>query len=84
VIGVSVDTRPAQNKFAEELGVDFPLLSDFPRNEVSRAYGVYDEERGVARRTTFLIDKQGVIRRIDAGSDAMDPSGVKESCRLLR
>lgn len=47
---------------------------------MSRSYGVLNEERGIARRTTFLIDKEGIIRRIDSGRDAIDISGIKDAC----
>lgn len=59
------------------------MLSDFAR-EVSRTYGVLDEERGVSRRTTFLIDKAGVIQRIDSGRDAIDIAGIKQACGQLQ
>ena len=49
--------------FAEQEGLEYPLLSDFwPHGEVSRAYGVFDEEKGCAVRGTFIIDKEGVVR----------------------
>lgn len=83
ILGLSVDTRPSQKVFADQLGVQFPLLSDFPHKNVSKLYGVLDEERGVARRVTFVIDKQGAIRRIDSGQAAMDITGVKEACTQL-
>ena len=49
--------------FAEQEGLEYPLLSDFwPHGEVSRAYGVFDEDKGCAVRGTFVIDKEGVVR----------------------
>ncbi|MCH8319489.1 MAG: redoxin domain-containing protein, partial [Acidobacteria bacterium] len=48
VLAVSVDARPSQKKFAEEMGVEFTMLSDFSKS-LSRLYGVLDEERGMAR-----------------------------------
>ena len=49
--------------FAEQEGLEYPLLSDFwPHGEASRAYGVFDEEKGCAVRGTFIIDKEGVVR----------------------
>ncbi len=39
------------------------MLSDFhPKGEVAGAYGVYNEDRGTANRSVFLVDKQGVVR----------------------
>lgn len=40
------------------------MLSDFPDRKVIRAYGVLNEKAMVANRTLFLIDRQGVIRRM--------------------
>jgi peroxiredoxin len=78
-----VDARPSQKKFAEEMGVEFTMLSDFGKS-LSRLYGVLDEERGMARRTTFVIDKAGIIRHIDSGADAIDIAGVKAACGQLQ
>lgn len=60
----------------------FPLLSDFLR-KVSKAYGILDEERGFATRATFVIDKEGIIRNIEQGQSAIDPSGAYQACSLL-
>ncbi len=39
------------------------MLADFhPKGVVAKAYGVYNEERGTANRSVFLVDKQGVVR----------------------
>ena len=49
--------------WAESEGYEFGLLSDFwPHGEVAKAYGVFDDERGIATRGTFIIDKTGVVR----------------------
>jgi peroxiredoxin len=63
VLGVSNDSPFSQRVFAEQQGLEYPLLSDFwPHGAVSRAYGVFDEEKGCAVRGTFVIDKAGVVR----------------------
>lgn len=63
VLGISNDSPFAQRVFAEQQGLEYPLLSDFwPHGEVSRAYGVFDEEKGCAVRGTFVIDQEGVVR----------------------
>jgi mycoredoxin-dependent peroxiredoxin len=66
VLGVSVDSRYAQGAFAKELGLtDTILLADFePKGEVSRAYGMYNAERGSSARGTFVIDKQGIVQGV--------------------
>ncbi|MDT0346285.1 peroxiredoxin [Streptomyces litchfieldiae] len=63
LLAVSNDSPFSLRVFAEQEGLEYPLLSDFwPHGEVSRAYGVFDEEKGCAVRGTFIIDKEGVVR----------------------
>ncbi len=63
VLAISVDGRWCLGALAEQRGLRFPLLSDFePKGAVSRLYGVYDPETGVARRALFVLDAQGIIR----------------------
>jgi mycoredoxin-dependent peroxiredoxin len=63
LLAVSCDPMFALRTFADRDGLEFPLLSDFwPHGEVSRAYGVFDEKRGCARRSTFIVDRDGVLR----------------------
>ena len=74
VLAVSCDARSVQAKFAEEQGYTFPVLSDFwPHGGVSRAYGVFDENLGAAKRGTFVIDKQGVVVATFASPDLATP-----------
>lgn len=63
VLAVSNDSPFTLRVFADQEGLDYPLLSDFwPHGEVSKAYGVFEEEKGCAVRGTFVIDKAGVVR----------------------
>jgi len=82
VLGISVDSPAANAAFAKQEGIQFPLLSDFQRS-VSKEYGILNEERGFANRTTFVIDKGGVIRHIDKGAAALDPNNARAFCSLL-
>lgn len=65
VFGISVDSPFSLNAFSKVEGLNFPLLSDFNK-EVSNAYGVlYDtllDFKGVAKRSVFVIDKDGLIQ----------------------
>ena len=62
VWGVSCDSMFVLRALDDAERLDFPLLSDFwPHGEVARAYGALDEERGTARRLSFLVDRQGRI-----------------------
>ena len=61
-LAVSCDTTAVHKRWAEDQGYAFPLLADFwPHGEVARAYGVFDEESGLAQRGTFIVDKQGKV-----------------------
>ena len=64
VLGISVDSWAAVGEFQEKIGLEFPLLSDFPKNEVGRAYGVFNEAAGIHARTTIVIDRDGIVRSI--------------------
>jgi mycoredoxin-dependent peroxiredoxin len=83
ILGVSVDSTWANKAFREQVGAEFPILSDTKR-EVSRAYGVFNEESGVARRTTFVIDVAGIVRHVDQDRAALDPAGALNVCRIIR
>jgi peroxiredoxin len=65
VLGISVDSRWAHGAFKKHEGLSATLLADFqPRGAVAQQYGVYLEAAGIAKRGTFVIDKEGVIRGI--------------------
>jgi len=66
VLGISIDSFAAAGEFEEKLGLEFPLLSDFPKAEAGKAYGVYNEAAGILNRTTVVIDKDGIVRAIHA------------------
>ncbi len=59
----SVDDAETNARFAKEHQADFPILSD-PTKATAEAYGVLGPN-GVARRWTFYIDRDGIIREID-------------------
>jgi peroxiredoxin (alkyl hydroperoxide reductase subunit C) len=82
VFGLSVDSTWANKAFREQVGIDFPILSDVKR-EVAKSYGVLDDNSGTARRTTFVIDTKGVVQHIDQASEALDPSGAVGMCKRL-
>ncbi|MEY4597624.1 MAG: hypothetical protein RLZZ445_421 [Pseudomonadota bacterium] len=55
---------PSLKGWADFLGgVPFPLLSDFwPHGAVGKAYGIFNEERGIDKRAAYVIDAKGIIR----------------------
>lgn len=70
LLAVSVDSKFTLRALAEAEALPFDLLSDvWPHGEVARRYGVFDEDRGAARRGSFVIDADGVLRaRILSGT----------------
>jgi len=61
ILPISVDSTASLREFKNKLQMKTELLSDFKRN-VSRAYGVLNEERFYSNRAYFLIDKDGQVR----------------------
>ncbi len=65
ILAISVDNPFALQAWAEQLELPFPLLSDFNR-EVAGAYGALYQDyfgmEGVAKRSAFVIDRQGTLR----------------------
>ncbi len=62
-LAVSIDHKFTLRAFADQEGYTFRLLADFwPHGAVAQAYGVFVEEKGAAKRGTFIIDKAGVLQ----------------------
>lgn len=63
IVAISCDPIYSQRAFADRDGIFFPLLADYwPHGEVASAYGVFDTEQGCPERSSFVVDKAGVIR----------------------
>jgi peroxiredoxin len=63
VLAISCDPVYSLRVFAEQDGLNFPLLSDFwPHGEVTRSYDVFDDDKGCPRRSSYIIDKDGTVR----------------------
>lgn len=85
VLGISVDAAPSLKRFSDDLTLDFPLLSDFPNRNTAKAYGVLMAERGIASRTTFVIDKEGKIVEIIAdGRPAPHNEASIAACQRIK
>lgn len=69
IIGISVDSKESHKKFIDKYNLPFILLSD-EKNDVVEKYGVWKEKSMYGKkymgieRTTFIIDKEGKIRKI--------------------
>lgn len=62
IVGVSANARFSQKAFSDFLKLNFPILSDYPDFKTIQAYGVFDEKRRLAKRSYFIVDKEGIIR----------------------
>ena len=87
VLGISVDSVPVQKAFCGSFGgVNYPVLSDFnPLGQVSKMYGVFNEERGNSRRSVFVIDKDGVVRfkHLYERGQLLDPAEILKEVESL-
>jgi peroxiredoxin (alkyl hydroperoxide reductase subunit C) len=81
LLAISADSPFSHAAFAKARGFGFPLLSDIHRATI-RDYGVLDEERNVAYRSTFVVDREGVLRWGQAGDRNMIRDG-REILRVL-
>ena len=70
------DTSPAVKK------VEFPMVAD-PNGRLSKAFGVYIEDEGVALRGTFLIDPDGVLKAMEVHDNSVGRS-ARELFRKLQ
>ncbi len=77
-----MDDPETNRKFAEALGLDYPILSD-PGKEVARAYGVVMPGVGLAKRWTFYVSADGRILEIDRDVKA-STAGADVAARLAR
>ncbi len=90
VVGVSTDDIASHSKFAEKYELPFPLVAD-PQKKVVESYGVYGEKNLYGRkfmgtkRTTFLIDENGVVVHVfkrpkvkEHTAEILDKFGVEE------
>ena len=60
-------------------GISYPLLGDFhPKGAVAQSFGLYAEDKGIAKRSTVVIDAGGVIRHISL----VEPGGRRNMAEL--
>src|SRR6476646_7621637 len=86
VFGISVDTFFALKAFQDQQKLNFSLLSDFNK-EVIRDYGVFNEDmiglKGIAKRATFVIDKDGIVRHAEVLEDARNEPNYEAVFKTL-
>jgi peroxiredoxin Q/BCP len=84
VIGASVDKPGTNERWAQKYSLAMPLISDEGEHTVASAFGTARPMVGVAKRTTFLIEPDGTLRRVYTGVKAKGHAAkVLEDCREL-
>ena len=83
VLGVSMDSPFSNKAWAQQIGVSFPLLSDWG-GDITREYGLYNPAYKAARRVNYLIDKNGKVIEMQLDSDAIDPTKVVVACQAQK
>jgi peroxiredoxin len=87
VYGISVDTFFTLGAFKKDQNLNFPLLSDFNK-EVIQSYGVFNPDmiglKGIAKRATFVIDKDGVVRHAEVQDDARNEPNYDKVFETLK
>lgn len=84
VVGISVDNKWTLKAFKRDEALTATLLSDFhPKGNVCQKYGVFMGETGYAKRGTFVIDKDGVLRGISI-KEPKEPRSEEDYFNLLR
>jgi len=85
ILPISVDSVPTLREFKQKLQMKTDLLSDFKR-DISRAYGVLNEDRFYSNRAYFLVDKSGIVvwRHVESNnSERRENSELLAAMRLL-
>jgi len=80
VLGVSMDSWFSNKAFADQIGVTFPLLSDWG-GKVTHEYGIYKDEYQAPRRVNFLIGKDGKMMEAQVGNDGIDRTRIVGACQ---
>jgi peroxiredoxin len=86
VMSVSTDTHWVHKAWHDQSEaikkIQFPMLAD-PTGALSRAFGVYIDEEGVALRGSFIIDPKGTIQAMEVHADGVGRS-AKELLRKFQ
>ena len=87
ILAIAVTATFSQQTFAASLGVDFPLLSDWERTVCSDygvRYDVWKGHSGVAKRSVFVLDRDGIVRYRWVTDDALVLPDFDEVVTALR
>jgi len=86
LLAISCDPMYSLKAFGDAEGYTFNLLADFwPHGAVSKAYGVFNEDRGFSIRGTYVVDKAGVLcwQVVNGPGDARNAADYKAALAAL-
>jgi peroxiredoxin len=86
LLAISCDPMYSLKAFGDAEGYKFNLLADFwPHGAASKAYGVFNEDRGFSIRGTYVVDKAGVLRWqvVNGPGDARNAADYKAALAAL-
>ena len=81
MIGISTDSVETQRRFKEKYQLPYPILSD-EGGKVARQYGGTMPVIGLANRATFVVGKDGTVKQVIEGNQAIDPTGAVAACAM--
>lgn len=81
MIGLSTDSVETQKRFKEKYQLPYPLLSD-EGGKVAKQYGGTMPVVGLANRATFVVGKDGKVKQVIEGNEAIDPTGAVNACSM--
>ncbi len=87
ILAIAVTATFSQQAFAASLGVDFPMLSDWERTvctDYGVRYDVWKGHTGVAKRSIFVLDGDGIVRYRWVTDDALVLPDFDEVVTALR
>ena len=80
MLGISCDSQHSHRVYSNGLGnIPYPLLADYyPQGEMTKAYDLWNEERGTPNRSVVIVDKDGIIRyrKLYPSRDLPDPEEI--------
>ncbi len=82
IIAISADNALEMNKTTRELGIRYLLISD-AKKRIIKGFGVLHPREGIARPSTFIIDKNGVVRYAHVGKYPSDRPSVQQMMQAL-
>ena len=88
-MGVSSDAAQTLAAFVKENGVKHPLLSDYPRRQMLKSWGVMEMNpespiQGYAKRAYFIVDRQGTVKFVkvmDRALDLLEPADLLQALK---